>query len=219
MVDRIISFIVAGSNISPPGRNSLKTSASIMIKTKVKTRMPIYQRGKIRFFVKNRNAMYNHVSMSPMLITISPMTIIASVILYDSLPGVDSAVNVPSLKIAEYDEKKYDALIVDQGIIRNKLKIRSAISNARAFIKIQIEFGSFSNYIWNFVEHKPINLKRSAIGSIPANTDLSNTVSKDLKKRGFKFVGTTVVYAYMQAVGMVNDHVEDCFRNIEILNH
>ena len=121
------------------------------------------------------------------------------------------------LKIAEYDEKKYDALIVDQGIIRNKLKIRSSVSNARAFKKIQNEFGSFSNYIWNFVKHKPIKNRRPDLASIPANTDLSTTISKDLKKRGFKFVGTTVVYAFMQAVGMVNDHVEDCFRNNEIL--
>lgn len=121
------------------------------------------------------------------------------------------------LKIAEYDEKKYDALIVDQGIIRNKLKIRSAISNAQAFIKIQNEYGSFSNYLWDFVKHKPINNRRSDLGSIPANTDLSNTISKDLKKRGFKFVGTTVIYAFMQAVGMVNDHVEACYRRNDLM--
>lgn len=121
------------------------------------------------------------------------------------------------LKIAEYDEKKYDTLIVDQGIIRNKLKIRSAISNAQAFIIIQNEFGSFSDYIWDFVKHKPINLQRAGLGSVPANTELSNIISKDLKKRGFKFVGTTVVYAFMQAVGMVNDHVDDCFRNNDVM--
>ena len=123
------------------------------------------------------------------------------------------------VKIAAYDEKKYDTLILDQGIIRNKLKIRSAISNAKAFIEIQNEFGSFSSYLWNFIDQQPINNQRPDLGSVPANTDLSNTISKDLKKRGFKFVGTTVVYAFMQAVGMVNDHVEDCFRNNEILKH
>lgn len=121
------------------------------------------------------------------------------------------------LKIADYDEKKYDTLIVDQGIIRNKLKIRSAISNAQAFIKIQHEFGSFSDYIWDFVKHRPINLQRADLGSVPSNTDLSNIISKDLKKRGFKFVGTTVVYAFMQAVGMVNDHVEACYRNNDVM--
>ena len=121
------------------------------------------------------------------------------------------------VKIAAYDEKKYDALIVDQGIIRNKLKIRSAISNAQAFIKIQNEYGSFSDYLWDFVKHKPINNRRPDPGSVPANTDLSNTISKDLKKRGFKFVGTTVIYAFMQAVGMVNDHVEDCYRGKDLM--
>lgn len=121
------------------------------------------------------------------------------------------------LKIADYDEKKYDTLIVNQGIIRNKLKIRSAISNAQAFIKIQHEFGSFSNYIWGFVKNKPINIPRKDLGSVPANTVLSNAISKDLKKRGFKFVGTTVVYAFMQAVGMVNDHVDDCYRRNDLM--
>jgi len=121
------------------------------------------------------------------------------------------------LKIAEYDEHKYNALMLDQGIIRNKLKIRSAISNAQAFIKIQQEFGSFSDYIWNFAQHKPINTRRPDLGSVPANTDLSNTISKELKKRGFKFVGTTVVYAFMQAVGIVNDHVEACFRCNDVM--
>jgi DNA-3-methyladenine glycosylase I len=121
------------------------------------------------------------------------------------------------IKIAEYDEKKYDALIVDQGIIRNKLKIRSAISNAQAFLNIQNEFGSFSNYIWGFVEHKPIHNLKPDLEAVPANTDLSNIISKDLKERGFKFVGTTVVYAFMQAVGMVNDHVEDCYRRDDIM--
>ena len=121
-------------------------------------------------------------------------------------------------KIAAYGEDKYDELLLNEGIIRNKLKIRGTISNARAFMDIQKEFGSFSDYLWNFVDHKPVNNAISGSEALPANTDLSDTLSRDLKKRGFKFVGTTVVYAFMQAVGMVNDHVEACFRNNELAN-
>jgi DNA-3-methyladenine glycosylase I len=121
------------------------------------------------------------------------------------------------LKIAAYDEQKYNELILDQGIIRNKLKVRATISNAKAFMDIQKEHGSFSSYIWNFTNHEPINNQRTDLHQIPANTDLSNTISKDLKKRGFKFVGTTVIYAFMQAIGMVNDHVSSCFRNNDVL--
>lgn len=120
-------------------------------------------------------------------------------------------------KIAAYGEDKYDELLLNEGIIRNKLKIRGTISNARAFMDIQKEFGSFSDYLWNFVDHKPVNNAISGSEGLPANTDLSDTLSRDLKKRGFKFVGTTVVYAFMQAVGMVNDHVEACFRNNELM--
>lgn len=113
--------------------------------------------------------------------------------------------------IANYSEDKIQKLMLDAGIIRNQLKIRSAVSNATAFIKIQEEFGSFSKYIWGFVDGKPIDNKRKTLQEVPATTPLSDAISKDLKKRGFKFVGSTVMYAQMQATGMVNDHVADCW--------
>lgn len=119
-------------------------------------------------------------------------------------------------KIALYDAKKYDELIQNKGIIRNKLKIKSATGNANAFIKIQKEFGSFSTYIWSFSNNKPLNNNWAATDELPASTALSEKISKDLKKRGFKFVGATVVYAFMQAIGMVNDHMNKCFRHKEI---
>lgn len=119
-------------------------------------------------------------------------------------------------KISQYNEEKYDELLVDAGIIRNKLKIRSAISNAKAFIEVQKEFGSFSTYIWNFTEGRPLKNKWDQLRQVPATTPLSDSISKDLKKRGFKFVGSTVVYAFMQATGMVNDHVTSCFRYVEL---
>jgi len=119
-------------------------------------------------------------------------------------------------KIATYDEGKYEELMGNPGIIRNRLKIRSAISNAVAFMKIQEEFGSFSDYIWAFVNHKPILNEWKSMKELPAKTDISDVISKDLKKRGFKFVGSTVVYAHMQATGMVNDHVVNCFRYEEV---
>lgn len=115
-------------------------------------------------------------------------------------------------KIANYSEEKYDSLLLDAGIIRNKLKIRFAIKNAQLFIEIQKEFGSFSTYIWSFVDGKPIVNKIKAMQDIPATTALSGHISKTLKKRGFKFVGSTIIYAFMQATGMVNDHAVDCFR-------
>lgn len=115
-------------------------------------------------------------------------------------------------KIAKYDQTKKDALLQDAGIIRNKLKVNATISNAQAFIEIQEEFGSFSNYIWGFVDGKPIKNKIKNYKDGPANTELSDALSKDLKKRGFKFVGSTVIYATMQAIGMVNDHEVNCFR-------
>ena len=121
------------------------------------------------------------------------------------------------LKIASYEEEKYESLMLDAGIIRNKLKIRATIGNAQAFIKLQKEHGSFSNYFWEFTDHKPLVNQRKHMQQVPATTPLSDTISKNLKKEGFKFVGSTVIYAYMQAVGMVNDHVEDCFRNQEVL--
>jgi len=115
-------------------------------------------------------------------------------------------------KIANYDLHKYESLLQDAGIIRNKLKIKSAILNAQNFIKIQKEFGSFSDYIWHFVNHQPIINSYRKREEVPATTDLSDKISKDLKKRGFKFVGSTIIYAFMQAVGIVNDHTTDCFR-------
>jgi DNA-3-methyladenine glycosylase I len=113
--------------------------------------------------------------------------------------------------VAEFNEDKIQELLLDVGIIRNQLKIRAAVSNAIAFMKVREEFGSFSKYIWNFTNGKPIDNNPKTIKHIPASTPLSDAISKDLKKRGFKFVGTTVVYAHMQATGMVNDHVEDCW--------
>ena len=119
-------------------------------------------------------------------------------------------------KIAQYNQNKIDSLLTNTGIIRNKLKVKSAVSNAQSFMKVQEEFGSFSTYIWGFVDGKPIQNELKSLKNAPANTPLSDTISKDLKKRGFKFVGSTVVYAHMQATGMVNDHVTSCFRHKEI---
>ena len=119
-------------------------------------------------------------------------------------------------KIAKYQQSKIDALLLDTGIIRNKLKVNATVTNAQAFIKIQEEFGSFSEYIWQFTDGKPIKNKLKDYRKGPANTPLSDTISKNLKKRGFKFVGTTVVYAHMQATGMVNDHEVSCFRYNEV---
>jgi DNA-3-methyladenine glycosylase I len=119
-------------------------------------------------------------------------------------------------KIALFDESKIEELLNNSGIIRNKLKIRATVSNAIAFLKIQKEYGSFSKYIWGFVNHKPIINSWNDISELPAKTELSDKISADLKKRGFKFVGSTVVYAHMQATGMVNDHVTGCFRHKEV---
>ncbi|MFV5694575.1 DNA-3-methyladenine glycosylase I [Flavobacterium sp. LB3P122] len=115
-------------------------------------------------------------------------------------------------KVALYTEDKIQELLQDTGIIRNQLKIRSAVSNAVAFMKVQDEFGSFSKYIWQFTGGKPINNNRKTLKEVPSTTPLSDAISKDLKKRGFKFVGSTVVYAHMQATGMVDDHVEECWK-------
>jgi DNA-3-methyladenine glycosylase I len=119
-------------------------------------------------------------------------------------------------KIALYDEVKITELLQDAGIIRNKLKVRATISNAVAFMKIQNEFGSFSKYIWGFVNDAPIQNNIKSMSEIKATTATSDKLSKDLKKRGFKFVGPTVIYAHMQATGMVNDHAIDCFRHQEV---
>lgn len=115
-------------------------------------------------------------------------------------------------KIAKYDLKKITSLLKDEGIIRNKLKINATIENAKAFIKVIKEFRSFNNYIWKFVGNKPIKNAFKKLSDIPAKTKEAEEMSKDLKKRGFKFVGPTICYAFMQAVGMVNDHQTHCFR-------
>ncbi len=115
-------------------------------------------------------------------------------------------------KVAKYDEEKVEALLNNPGIIRNKLKVRSAVTNAQAFLKVKKEFGSFDKYIWQFVNGKPIINKWKSIKELPATSKESDAISKDLKKRGFKFVGSTICYAYMQAAGMVNDHIVSCFR-------
>ena len=124
--------------------------------------------------------------------------------------------NFDAKKIAKYGDKKFDELMENAGIVRNRLKIKSAIQNANAYLNVVKEFGSFDKYIWSFVGGKPIENKFTKLGDIPAKTDLSDAMSKDLKKRGFNFVGSTICYAFMQATGMVNDHVKSCFRYKEI---
>lgn len=119
-------------------------------------------------------------------------------------------------KIARYDQSKIDELLQNAGIIRNKLKVKATVTNAQAFMTIQKEFGSFSNYIWAFVNDTPIKNSFDDYRNAPAYTPLSDEISKDLKKRGFKFVGSTVIYAHMQATGMVNDHEVNCFRYEEV---
>ncbi|EJL73099.1 DNA-3-methyladenine glycosylase I [Chryseobacterium populi] len=114
-------------------------------------------------------------------------------------------------KIAKYSEQKVEKLMQDTGIIRNRLKILATITNAQRFQEIQKEFGSFSSYIWGFVDGKPKDNRPENLKDVPATTEVSDALAKDLKKRGFKFMGSTVVYAHMQATGMVNDHLKDCF--------
>ncbi len=115
-------------------------------------------------------------------------------------------------KVAKYDKRKINSLMKDAGIIRNKLKIESAVKNAKAFIEVRKEFGTFDKYIWSFVDGRPIKNKFKSLKELPAKTELSDQISKDLLRRGFKFVGSTIVYAHMQATGMVNDHLTTCFR-------
>ena len=122
-------------------------------------------------------------------------------------------------KIALYDEDKIQELLQDTGIVRNKLKVRATVSNAKAFMEVQKEFGSFDKYIWSFVDGTPIQNHWATSKELPATTEISDILSKDLKKRGFKFVGSTIVYAHMQATGMVNDHTIDCFRFDELTEH
>jgi len=118
-------------------------------------------------------------------------------------------------KIARYRDSKLDRLLLNPAIIRNRLKVYGTRSNARAFLKVQEEYGSFSSYIWGFVDGKPIQNKWKTITRVPASSPISDAVSRDLKKRGFTFVGSTIMYAHMQATGMVNDHTVDCFRHGE----
>lgn len=115
-------------------------------------------------------------------------------------------------KVAKYDKKKINNLLKNEGIVRNKLKVEAAVINANAYLKIRKEFGSFNRYIWSFIDGKPVRNKFKSLKEIPARTELSDLISKDLKNRGFKFVGSTIVYAHMQATGMVNDHITGCFR-------
>jgi DNA-3-methyladenine glycosylase I len=118
--------------------------------------------------------------------------------------------------VAGYDRLKMEELMNNSSIIRNRLKIAACINNARCFLEVQKEFGSFDNYLWKFVDYKPIINGFNEISDLPSKTPLSDKISKDLKKRGFKFVGSTVIYAHMQATGMVNDHLTFCFRHKEI---
>lgn len=120
--------------------------------------------------------------------------------------------NFDAARIARYDGRKVRRLLADAGIVRNRLKISSTISNAQAFLAVQKEFGTFDKYIWQFVGGRPKKNNWSTSRQVPARTSESDTMSKDLKRRGFRFVGTTICYAFMQAVGMVNDHARDCFR-------
>jgi len=115
-------------------------------------------------------------------------------------------------KVARYTDKRIEKLLQDEGIIRNRLKVASAVSNAKVFLNVQKEFGSFDKYIWAFIGGKPIVNKWKSISQIPATSPESDTISKDMKKRGFNFVGSTIIYAHMQATGMVNDHLVSCFR-------
>jgi len=119
-------------------------------------------------------------------------------------------------EISNYNIEKIEELLQNSGIIRNRLKIQSVVTNAKAFIEIQEEFGFFNDYIWKFVNFKPIHNSWQSLQEIPSNNELSNEISKDLKKRGFKFVGSTIIYAFMQAVGIVNDHLTYCFRYKEL---
>lgn len=119
-------------------------------------------------------------------------------------------------KIATYDQKKIEALRNDKGIVRNKLKINAAITNAQAFMEVQKEFGSFSNYIWQFVDGEPIQNHWNIHDEVPASTEVSGVISNDLKRRGFKFVGSIIIYSLLQATGLVNDHVVSCFRYEEL---
>lgn len=117
------------------------------------------------------------------------------------------------VKVARFSEAKIEELLLDPGLVRNRLKIRSAVTNARAFLSVVEEWGSFDDYVWSFVEGKPVQNHWSSIDQVPATSPISDRLSRDLKQRGFKFVGSTIVYAHMQAAGLVNDHLTGCFRH------
>jgi len=119
-------------------------------------------------------------------------------------------------KVARFGARQAKKLLADAGIVRNRLKIHSAIDNARAFLEVRREFGSFDAYLWGFVDGRPLQNLRRGMNQVPARTPLSDAISKDLKRRGFRFVGSTIVYAFMQAVGMVNDHLTGCFRRTQL---
>jgi DNA-3-methyladenine glycosylase I len=121
--------------------------------------------------------------------------------------------NFDAQKIARYSDKKLDKLLLNPGIIRNRLKVHGARKNARAFLDVQKQHGSFSAYIWDFVDNQPIQNRWRSMREVPATSPVSDRLSKDMKKRGFTFVGSTILYAHMQATGMVNDHITDCFRH------
>jgi DNA-3-methyladenine glycosylase I len=118
--------------------------------------------------------------------------------------------------VARYDEAKRSELLSDPAVVRNRAKVAASIGNAQAFLEVQTEFGSFSDYIWRFTDGRPIQNSWKTLAEIPAKTVLAEAISKDLKKRGFKFVGPTIIYAHMQATGMVNDHLVSCFRHAEV---
>jgi DNA-3-methyladenine glycosylase I len=126
--------------------------------------------------------------------------------------------NFDPLKVVQYDQIKIDSLLKNAGIVRNKLKINSTVTNAQSFLDVQQEFGSFDKYIWDFVDHETIDNQQPDMQSIPAETPTSTLMSKDLKQRGFRFVGPTICYAFMQSIGMVNDHARDCFRYKELVH-
>jgi DNA-3-methyladenine glycosylase I len=121
------------------------------------------------------------------------------------------------IKVAKFTPARIEKILLDPGIVRNKLKVNAAVNNAKRFLEIQKEFGSFDKYIWSFVNNKPITNKRKTLNEVPAVSAQSNALSKDLIKRGFKFVGSTVIYAHMQACGLINDHLVDCWRYKEVV--
>lgn len=167
----------------------------------------IYHDNEWGNIVHDDNKLFEMLILESMQAGLSWSTILAK---RDSL--TESYDNFDYKKIANYSQEKIEQLLSNEGVIRNKLKINSAVSNAKAFIKIQEAYGSFDKYIWEFVNNTPIVNHWKHIKDVPASTELSNIISKDLKKRGFKFLGTTSVYAFMQSVGIVDDHMDYCYK-------